>query len=281
MTHRNKLTIQLKNSPAAIERVRQLLTDKTIDFQGAAWLLNSDLAHSNIFSIENDAKTVKGLRKGFSTAIMYLTPHNGAGGKTICPFAVSAACAAPCLNTAGRGAIKGVQLARLRKTLALEFFQSDYLELLTRAIEAHLKKSAKRGLVPLIRLNGTSDILWERMPVRGAANIMDVFPGVQFYDYSKVSARFDSLPANYHITFSYSGAWAGIERIVQGLPATVNIAVVYPTRADIPVFDLGRPVVDGDASDIRHLDPVGSVVALVAKRKAKHDTSGFVRRVSV
>jgi hypothetical protein len=35
-------------------------------------------------------------------------------------------------------------------------------------------------------------------------------------------------------------------------------------------------VVDGDDSDIRHLDPMGAAVALYAKGKAKKDTSGFV-----
>jgi len=34
--------------------------------------------------------------------------------------------------------------------------------------------------------------------------------------------------------------------------------------------------VDGDDSDIRHIDPQGVVVALYAKGKAKKDTSGFV-----
>jgi len=38
----------------------------------------------------------------------------------------------------------------------------------------------------------------------------------------------------------------------------------------------GLPVVDGDDTDIRHLDPQGAIVALYAKGKAKHDLSGFV-----
>ena len=39
---------------------------------------------------------------------------------------------------------------------------------------------------------------------------------------------------------------------------------------------LSLPVVDGDDTDIRHLDPMGSVVALYAKGKAKQDQTGFV-----
>ena len=39
---------------------------------------------------------------------------------------------------------------------------------------------------------------------------------------------------------------------------------------------LGLTVVDGDNTDIRHLDPKGAVVALYAKGKARNDQSGFV-----
>jgi len=42
----------------------------------------------------------------------------------------------------------------------------------------------------------------------------------------------------------------------------------------------GAPVVDGDASDLRFLDPDGVVVGLKAKGDAKKDTSGFVKRVA-
>jgi hypothetical protein len=39
---------------------------------------------------------------------------------------------------------------------------------------------------------------------------------------------------------------------------------------------MGLELVDGDDTDIRHLDPAGAAVALYAKGKAKHDHSGFV-----
>jgi hypothetical protein len=39
---------------------------------------------------------------------------------------------------------------------------------------------------------------------------------------------------------------------------------------------LGLPVVDGDDTDIRHLDPRGAIVALYAKGPARRDQSGFV-----
>jgi hypothetical protein len=39
---------------------------------------------------------------------------------------------------------------------------------------------------------------------------------------------------------------------------------------------LGRPVINGDADDLRFLDPVGVFVGLKAKGLAKKDTTGFV-----
>jgi hypothetical protein len=38
-------------------------------------------------------------------------------------------------------------------------------------------------------------------------------------------------------------------------------------------------VIDGDANDLRFLDPTGVIVGLKAKGAAKKDTSGFVVRL--
>jgi hypothetical protein len=56
----------------------------------------------------------------------------------------------------------------------------------------------------------------------------------------------------------------------------MRIAMVFRTRESIPSSFDGLTVVDGDNSDIRHLDPQGVVVGLYAKGKAKTDRSGFV-----
>jgi hypothetical protein len=61
-----------------------------------------------------------------------------------------------------------------------------------------------------------------------------------------------------------------------------RIAVVFRNRAIVEQMlangetFLGLPLVDGDNTDIRHLDPKNTIVALYAKGKAKRDTSGFV-----
>ena len=42
---------------------------------------------------------------------------------------------------------------------------------------------------------------------------------------------------------------------------------------------MGRPVINADDTDLRFLDPKGTIAGLKAKGRAKKDTSGFVRRV--
>jgi hypothetical protein len=125
-------------------------------------------------------------------------------------------------------------------------------------------------MVPMVRLNGTSDIRWERE----APEVFAEFPSVQFYDYTKIPTRRD-LPANYHLTFSYSGANERYREFWRAaVDAGLNVAVVF--RKDLPDTFLGLPVVNGDESDIRPYDPTGVIVGLKAKGKAKRDVSGFV-----
>ena len=45
----------------------------------------------------------------------------------------------------------------------------------------------------------------------------------------------------------------------------------------MPETYLGRPVFNGDESDLRFLDPKNVIVGLYAKGKAKKDTTGFVK----
>jgi len=139
-------------------------------------------------------------------------------------------------------------------------------------------------LIPTIRLNGTSDLPWEKFKcVRDGVeyrNPMEAFPEVQFYDYTKIPARAikwadGQMPSNYHVTFSASEDNESACRMVS--MAGGNVAVVFDT---IPDAWYGRVVVDGDKTDLRFLDPAGVVVGLKAKGSAKTDSSGFVRKVA-
>jgi len=229
-----------------------------------------------------NTKTIKGEKLGVLTGILYLSPADSVSTKrTLCPYADIAGCKAGCLNTAGRGAFNSVQRARIRKTLMFLQYRDEFMALLVRDIERLQRKASRENMVLAVRLNGTSDVQWELEWVDGW-NLMGIFPDVQFYDYTKIPGR--RPPANYHLTFSYSGV-AGFERVVakqlRHNPDT-NLAVVFsgklPEKAYVQgeIGWLGRTVINGDASDVRYQDPAGVIVGLTAKGKAKNDTSGFV-----
>jgi hypothetical protein len=110
---------------------------------------------------------------------------------------------------------------------------------------------------------------------------MQALPDIQFYDYTKIANR-KHIPANYDLTFSYSGVPDYAPYVAKAVANGERIAVVFRDRAIVNAMlangdtFLGLPVVDGDDTDIRHLDPKGVVVALYAKGKARRDQSGFV-----
>lgn len=233
-----------------------------------------------LLGIDTNAKTIKGERYGIKTAILYLMPANGSG-QQLCPMAELAQCKAPCLFTAGRGAMSNVMLSRLRKTLYFNQYRDRFMAQLQREIAREEKKAKRKGYKLVVRLNGTSDIRWELIAIDGASSLMALFPDVQFYDYTKLANR-KNIPGNYDLTFSYSGVPAYAPYVAKAVAKGERIAVVFRNRAIVEAMlangetFLGLPVVDGDDSDIRHLDPRGAIVALYAKGKAKKDTSGFV-----
>jgi len=153
-----------------------------------------------LLSINQDSKTIKGLEKGYLTGIMYLAPYT-LGGKNICPFAKAAGCIEACLNTAGRGIFNNVQKARLNRTKLFHNDINAFMNKLALEIHALEKTAIKNNLIPVVRLNGLSDIEWENIrfdyefmhnKVR-SITIFELFPDIQFYDYSKSPYR-DNLP---------------------------------------------------------------------------------------
>lgn len=232
-----------------------------------------------MLSIDTNAKTIKGQQYGYLTGVLYLAPYD-LSGYQVCAMAHIAECHGPCLNSAGRGAFNSVQAARIRKTkLFFEDRSAFFVELIP-SIRLLIRKARKLGLIPVCRLNGTSDIRWESVAFEWDgvwyANVFEMFPDLQFYDYTKIANRnVDHIP-NYDLTFSYSGVPAFQRYTKQAIDQGYRIAVVFRNREDIPAEFLGTTCVDGDDSDLRHEDPPGVVVALYAKGKAKRDTSGFV-----
>ena len=236
----------------------------------------------NLLTVGNP-KVLKGMSQGYMTYILHLAPASLSGYNT-CPKA-TAGCKAACLNTAGRGGMfkKGestnvIQQARIRKTKMFFENRVQFFNDLTKDIQTAIAQSKKLGLIPVFRLNGTSDIAWEKYEVNDTGlNIFQIFPEVQFYDYTKILGRKVANIPNYHLTFSAAdGNDADVYRAVtQGY----NIAVVFGIKKTLPMPEtyLGLNVFNGDESDLRFLDPKNVVVGLYAKGKAKKDTTGFVK----
>lgn len=243
-----------------------------------------------LLAIDGNAKTVKGQKYGVITGIMYLAPADISGKVNVCPMAEIAGCKAGCLNTAGRGVMSPVQAGRLRKTLYFATEYEAFMNEIAEDIRKVIVRANNKGAIPMIRLNGTSDIVWERkgftltekqakrIGVQSGYydNIMQVFPDVQFYDYTKIAGRFnDKLPKNYDLTFSYSGVESYDNQVKFAVKKGARIAVVFRDET-YPEEFMGMQVVDGDEHDIRPFNPQGTIVALKAKGQAIKDTSGFV-----
>ena len=231
-------------------------------------------------------KILKGLKEGFNTYILHLAPASLSGFNT-CPKATEG-CKAACLNTAGRGGMfkKGentntIQKARIRKTIQFFTARESFMQDLVKDIELAIKQSIKKNLVPVFRLNGTSDISFEKYEVvrNGVLyrNIFSAFPDNIFYDYTKVLGRKVTNISNYSLTFS--AADGNDNDVAKAINQGYNIATVFGIKKTLPMPEeyMGLPVFNGDESDLRFLDPKGVVVGLYAKGKAKKDESGFVK----
>ena len=233
-----------------------------------------NLAYKTILGTAS-TKTVKGESIGFLTGIVYLVPDN-----KLCSMAKSAGCMEACLKSAGRGAFNSVQAARKSKTDY--FYQHQQAFLLSMAADIwSLRNTAKnKGLKLIVRPNGTSDILYENLKVIYDKNIFQLFPDVQFYDYTKHPGRNleNKTAGNYDLTYSYSGITPH-NVTIKGIlnPGNARVAVVFDKAENITSTFRGWTVIDGDNTDVRHIEPKTVVVALYAKGKAVKDLSWFTQ----
>ena len=222
-----------------------------------------------LLNIDNNYKTVKGQKYGYKTAILYLAPSINSGFN-VCPQA-SQGCKSACLYTSGHGRFDNVKQGRINKTRWYIQERESFLIQLTKEIKNFVNNCKKNNFIPCVRLNGTSDISWENM------GILQEFPTVQFYDYTKVFKRMKmycngQMPSNYHLTYSLNED--NKELAFEVLKMKGNISAVF--RNYLPTKYEGYQVVNGDESDLRFLDKKNCIVGLIAKGDAKKDSSGFV-----
>ena len=221
-------------------------------------------------------KIQKGTKMGYLSFILHLAPADLSGRET-CPKR-TAGCTAACLNTAGRGGMfkRGentnmIQKARIRKTQYFFNERDAFMLDLYKDIQKAIRFAERKGLTPVFRLNGTSDLSWEKYTVGTTdMNLFQLFPTVQFYDYTKVLGRKVAQYKNYHLTFSKADG--NDSDVAEALFQGMSVVAVYDA---IPA---GVP--SADETDLRFLDPKGIMLGLKAKGRAKKDYSGFVIRVA-
>jgi hypothetical protein len=232
---------------------------------------------NRIFSTDSP-KAIKAAGFGYINAIHYLAPAK-LSGFNLCPKA-SAGCIALCLGWhSGQAsmvphgnAYNSVRQSRVDKSRRFMTDRAAYMADVVRSLELLVAKAKRKRVKLCVRMNGSSDIGWEGIK----PNIFELFPDVQFVDYTKIASRFKRpLPANYHLTMSRSET---NEADCLGVLASGNnVAIVF--RGERPAMWNGFKVIDGDKHDLRHLDPKGVVVGLSPKgNRAKKDRSGFVIR---
>lgn len=271
-----------------------------------------------LFSTDS-AKAAKASGYGYLNAIHYMAPHTSAGVGNLCSHA-SPQCIALCLGThSGQAAMvkdleNGTNATRESRKLKARLFmahRNEYLNRLARDIVKLERKAKREGLTLCVRLNGSTDIAWERISFQiddktsallASRNIcpsfagkcdeilthagrvmtlLQLFPDIQFVDYTKNPNRMGKAPSNLHLTLSYSGN--NLADCIAALKRGHNVATVF--GEGLPREWCGHSVIDGDLHDLRHLDPIcpngerGIVVGLSPKGlTAKRDTSGFVVR---
>ena len=237
----------------------------------------------NLFSkMASNPKTAKAMKR-YEGLVLHLAPHTlGDRKRSVCPDA-TAGCVAACLNTSGRAqssetlesdAIRNhpIHAARIRRTNDWWGDRNGFVYRLNRELGLLAKRATKKGLMPIARLNGTSDIPWEQW------GVPQLNESIQFYDYTKSrrraydSAGSDKWPDNYYLTYSKTEADAPSD-VADMIEHGVNVAIVF---AAIPKEWYGMPVIDGRTHDHRFLYPRGHIVGLTPLGRAKHDTSGFV-----
>ena len=239
-----------------------------------------------LLGVDADPKTIKGRALDTVTAIQYLAAATASGIADVCKYK-SKACEAFCLFGQGRASFTpNIKPARITRTIWLFKERAQYDEQLGNELVALLRKADRENMNAACRLNGTSDLPWERMKFtyKGVTypNVMEAFPGISFYDYTKypISERpVNSLPDNYHLTYSYSEN-TSYREYLENINAGRNIAVVFRVKRghDLPTTWRGIRVIDGDYNgDVRYLDPKGVIVGLRMKGTVRQDQSGFVQ----
>ena len=201
--------------------------------------------------------------KAYKTYMLYMAPYKQNDfGFNVCPKATKT-CILGCLANSGHGGkFDVVKNARKTKAANFKINKDLFMRQLFAEITLLTIKHSNDNLC--IRLNGTSDLIYENIKVLGFNNIFEAFPNVQFYDYTKVFDRLTKkIPSNYHLTFSRNEE--NENEAKKALDLGFNVAVVFDSP-NLPKMYLGKKVINGDLHDLRFIDEPNTIVGLTYKK---------------
>lgn len=228
----------------------------------------------------NSPKLIKSLERNVMTYGVYLAPGN-ISGHQVCPNSDN--CCKYCLNGSGRNKIElltykgggAIQQSRIKKTKLFFEDRPAFMRLLIHEINQARKKAEAAGMTLAVRLNCTSDISPEEFILDGK-NILQLYPNIQFYDYTKVFNRAELLEKyeNYDLTFSFSGEnWTDCKRVLEkGYRVAVVFEDTFPEKFN------GYPVIDANGYDARFLDAGAIICGLTYKKVANDYVNGKYQR---
>lgn len=219
-------------------------------------------------SISKTVKHKKSIKYGELTYSLYLAPANQSGYE-VCPGR-SKECTALCLGYSGMNRMimnnNLIDNSRIKKTKMFFENRAYFMDWLVYELNCGIKLAKSKNMTFSVRLNNTSDIdPREFYVIKDGVkkNVLELFPNIMFYDYSKVPSRLElpKLYNNYKLTFSYNGY--NMVQCMTAIENGINIAMVFK---NVPPTFKGFEVIDGDKNDLRYRDKKGVIVGLKFKK---------------
>jgi hypothetical protein len=218
--------------------------------------------------VNNSTKHEKAYKYDELVYTLYLAPAKMSGYE-VCPMRTKE-CTLLCLNESGRNKMdthkNTINNSRIKKTKLFFEEREFFMKWLVDDITIAKNKAKDLGYHFSVRLNNTSDISPESfyLSIDGVnKNILEIFPDVQFYDYTKVPnrMRLKMKYPNYDLTFSFSGN--NMDECFKMLQNNIRVAMVFDK---VPTSYKGYEVIDGDQYDMRYRDEPNVIVGLKFKR---------------
>ena len=287
----------------ARERLDWLAGRSTADYSdGALFSLLSQTPGGNAMRLlGTSSKVEKGEAEKVLTVVLYMAAASSSGFN-LCAWATPG-CIKACLgHSTGRLKMSSSQRAQVRKALLFKLFPAYFLRRIVAELTLHACEAQALGMTAAARLNGSTDVPWEKYLDTEAIQSMGVHRidlrgadrnGVTLYDYTKAPAKARKA-AGYHLTYSVSESPESLTEAKQWLARGGNAAVVVGAEGSDKLQDAKRvhlgmlgkrwhgcPTHSGEDTDLRFTDPAGHVVVLYAKGDALKDRTGFVQRSPV